>query len=114
LAATLSLLGDDDLAEAERLRADRVLTELRNSVADVGTASPQRAPDAGVAAVVSPREREVLAYLARGLTNRQISDQLGISEHTVHRHVTNILRKLALSSRAAAAAYAVRIGLVEA
>jgi DNA-binding NarL/FixJ family response regulator len=34
-----------------------------------------------------------------------------VSEHTVHRHVTNVLRKLALPSRAAAAAYAVRVGL---
>jgi DNA-binding NarL/FixJ family response regulator len=46
------------------------------------------------------------------LTNRQIAEQLGVSEHTIHRHVTNILRKLDLPSRTAAAAYAVRSGLL--
>ncbi len=55
------------------------------------------------------REQDVLALLAEGLTNRQIADRLVLSEHTVHRHVTNILRKLDLPSRAAAAAYAVRV-----
>ncbi|MGH3037460.1 MAG: helix-turn-helix domain-containing protein, partial [Gaiellaceae bacterium] len=63
---------------------------------------------------VTPREREVLCLLAEGLTNRQIAERLVISEHTVHRHVTNILRKLDLSSRTAAAAHAVRAGLLEA
>jgi LuxR family transcriptional regulator, maltose regulon positive regulatory protein len=62
---------------------------------------------------VTPREREVLGLLAEGLTNRQIAERLVVSEHTVHRHVTNILRKLDLPSRTAAAAYAVRSGLLE-
>jgi DNA-binding NarL/FixJ family response regulator len=62
---------------------------------------------------VTPRERDVLRLLAEGLTNREIAERLVVSEHTVHRHVTNILRKLDLSSRTAAAIYAVRSGLVE-
>ena len=53
----------------------------------------------------------MLRLLADGLTNRQIAERLVVSEHTVHRHVTNILRKLGLSSRAAAAAHAVRSGI---
>jgi RNA polymerase sigma factor (sigma-70 family) len=61
---------------------------------------------------VTPREREVLRLLAEGLTNRQIAARLVVSEHTVHRHVTNILRKLGLHSRAAAAAQAVQAGLL--
>lgn len=61
---------------------------------------------------ISRREQDVLRLLSEGLTNREISERLCISEHTVHRHVTNILRKLDMSSRAAAAAYAVRVGLV--
>ncbi len=59
------------------------------------------------------REHEVLGLLAEGLTNRQIAERLVVSEHTVHRHVTNILRKLGLPSRTAAAAYAVRAGLLD-
>jgi DNA-binding CsgD family transcriptional regulator len=61
---------------------------------------------------LTAREREVLALLAAGLTNRQIAERLVLSEHTVHRHVTNILRKLDLPSRTAAAAHAARSGLV--
>jgi LuxR family transcriptional regulator, maltose regulon positive regulatory protein len=64
-------------------------------------------------AVVTPREREVLTLLAEGLTNQQIAERLVVSEHTVHRHVTNILRKLDLPSRTAAAAHAVRSGLLD-
>ena len=62
---------------------------------------------------VTRREREVLRLLADGLTNRQIAARLVVSEHTVHRHVTNILRKLELPSRTAAAAHAVRAGLLD-
>jgi DNA-binding NarL/FixJ family response regulator len=46
----------------------------------------------------------VLDLLAEGLTNRQIAARLVLSEHTVHRHVANILRKLDAPSRAAAVA----------
>ena len=54
----------------------------------------------------------MLCLLAAGLTNRQIAEQLVVSEHTVHRHVTNLLRKLGVPSRTAAAAHAVRHGLL--
>jgi pimeloyl-ACP methyl ester carboxylesterase/DNA-binding CsgD family transcriptional regulator len=58
------------------------------------------------------RESEVLRLVASGLSNREIAASLVLSEHTVHRHVANILRKLAQSSRAAAAAHATRVGLI--
>ena len=45
------------------------------------------------------REKEVTILVRRGLTNRQIAQELVISEHTVHHHVTSILKKLNLSSR---------------
>jgi pimeloyl-ACP methyl ester carboxylesterase/DNA-binding CsgD family transcriptional regulator len=58
-------------------------------------------------AVLSPREREVAVLIARGLSNRQVADDLSISPATVERHVTNILGKLGFHSRAQVAAWAV-------
>ena len=55
--------------------------------------------------VLSAREREVLALVANGARNRQIADELSISEFTIKRHMQNILQKLDLSSRTAAAAF---------
>jgi LuxR family transcriptional regulator, maltose regulon positive regulatory protein len=57
------------------------------------------------------RELEVLRLVGHGLTNRLIAKQLVVSEFTVKRHVANVLAKLAVPSRAAAAAYAARAGL---
>jgi DNA-binding NarL/FixJ family response regulator len=51
---------------------------------------------------------EVLRLVAEGLSNQEIASRLILSEHTVHRHVSSILGKLGVSSRAAAAAYAAR------
>jgi DNA-binding CsgD family transcriptional regulator len=61
---------------------------------------------------LSPREREVLALVAQGLSDHAIADQLIVSPHTVHRHVANIRTKLGSGSRAAAVAEAARIGLL--
>jgi pimeloyl-ACP methyl ester carboxylesterase/DNA-binding CsgD family transcriptional regulator len=61
---------------------------------------------------LSARELEVLRLVARGLSDREIADQLVLSPHTVHRHVANIRTKLRLPSRAAAAAQAARLGLI--
>jgi non-specific serine/threonine protein kinase len=62
--------------------------------------------------VLTPRELEVLTLVAQGLSNPDIAQRLALSEHTVHRHLANILRKLGLSSRVAAAAWGARNGLV--
>ena len=61
---------------------------------------------------LSNREAEVLRLVAAGLSNREIAGSLVLSEHTVHRHVANLLRKLGQSSRAAAAAHATRVGYI--
>ena len=61
---------------------------------------------------LSKREREILACVARGLSDREIADQLVLSTHTVHRHVANIRRKLGRPSRTAAVAEAARLGLL--
>lgn len=58
------------------------------------------------------REIEVLTLTAQGLTNREIATRLCRSEHTVHRHVANILTKLGLPSRAAAASFAAKHNLL--
>jgi DNA-binding NarL/FixJ family response regulator len=58
-----------------------------------------------LAMVLSAREREVLQYVAEGSRNKQIAAALTISEFTVKRHVQNILNKLELPSRRAAAAF---------
>jgi DNA-binding NarL/FixJ family response regulator len=48
---------------------------------------------------LTPREQEVALLVTHGLTNRQIAQQLVLSQHTVDKHVKNILKKLALRSR---------------
>jgi ATP/maltotriose-dependent transcriptional regulator MalT len=55
---------------------------------------------------MTAREIEVLSLVARGLSNRDIAEQLVVSEHTVHRHLANIYARLGVSSRAAAVAVA--------
>ncbi len=64
---------------------------------------PERDPDLGR---LSVREREVLRLVAEGLSNSAIAGELRLSEHTVKRHVANILMKLDLPTRAAAAVLA--------
>jgi pimeloyl-ACP methyl ester carboxylesterase/DNA-binding CsgD family transcriptional regulator len=61
---------------------------------------------------LSGREREVLALIASGLSDREVAEQLVLSHHTVHRHVANIRHKLGRTSRTAAVAEATRLGLL--
>ncbi|MDP9181772.1 MAG: LuxR C-terminal-related transcriptional regulator, partial [Actinomycetota bacterium] len=61
---------------------------------------------------LTARELEVIALVARGLTNRDVAQHLVISEKTVASHVSHIFTKLGLTSRAAATAYAYQHGLV--
>jgi two-component system, NarL family, response regulator LiaR len=63
---------------------------------------------------LTPREREVLALIARGMANKRIARELGVSEKTVKAHVGHVLAKLGVSDRTQAALVAVRSGLVEA
>ena len=93
-------------ADWERTRAEIMLAKLRRADAARRTA----ALDAPLSEL-SERELQVLSLVAEGLTNQRIAQRLVLSEHTVNRHVANILRKLGLSSRAAAASLAGRHGL---
>ena len=84
--------------------ADSVIRACRDEMA---------APEPpGTEVTLSKREREILACVARGLSDREIADHLVLSTHTVHRHVANIRRKLGRSSRTAAVAEAARLGLL--
>ncbi len=61
---------------------------------------------------LTPREIEVLRLVAQGLSDKESAARLKLSEHTIHRHVGNILTKTGLPSRAAAVAQAARNGLL--
>jgi DNA-binding NarL/FixJ family response regulator len=109
LAGALRALGRSDAARRELERA-------RQGFAKLGAAGGERRVAAlqagrGVGAL-SAREREVLGLVAEGRTNAEIAAALVLSEHTVHRHVANILAKLGCSSRAAAVARATEEGLL--
>ncbi len=73
---------------------------------------PKSQLDAPPAHRLSPRESEVLGLVARGMTDREIGDALFITRRTAAAHVASILAKLGVPSRSAAAAAAVRLGLV--
>ena len=121
LAATLKALGRDDQARRE---IETALTDFQ----DLGAAGETERAAALLGALrttktapseldgtplgdLSARELEVLGLVAMGLTNHEIARRLVLSEHTVNRHVANILRKLGLPSRAAASSLAGRYGL---
>jgi DNA-binding NarL/FixJ family response regulator len=61
---------------------------------------------------LSPREMQILQYVTRGLSNKEIANTLGISHQTVKNHMTAILHKLAVEDRTQAAVYALRHGWV--
>lgn len=86
---------------------------LRHVISFLGGVMPAEppAPEA-IAAELSVREREILALVAQGHTDGQIAAHLVLSAHTVHRHIANIRTKLGVSSRAAAAAWAVSHGMI--
>lgn len=64
------------------------------------------------AATLNPRERDILAFVAQGLTNKEIARQIFIAERTVRDYVSSILEKLGATNRAGAAAWAIRHGIV--
>jgi ATP/maltotriose-dependent transcriptional regulator MalT len=116
LARTLAARGRVDAARDEAQRAMDLLGELKAEIEIVRAKTlldslrSQATEPAG--SPLSARETEVLKLVAAGLNNQTIAEQLFLSEHTVHRHVANILNKLSVSSRAAAVAQAARRGLL--
>ena len=120
LARALGRLGRVDAALEEARRAVDLLSELHaeleisrakglmESLSSAASVKSRAARPAGL----TVREIEVLRLVADGLNNQVIAERLFLSEHTVHRHLANILNKLSVSSRAAAVAQAARRGLL--
>ena len=67
---------------------------------------------AGFISPLTPRETEILTYIAQGYLNKQIAMELGISEQTIKNHVTSILRKLNANARTEAVVLAIKQGLI--
>jgi DNA-binding NarL/FixJ family response regulator len=108
----------DELAAAIRAAAagevhldPAVASIVARRMRDGGRASSGRPKDGVGIAALTARERDVLARVARGLPNRRIAEDLGITERTARTHVSNILAKLGLASRTQAALLAVQHGL---
>jgi DNA-binding NarL/FixJ family response regulator len=113
-ARTLAAVGRTDEARGHAIKAAADLArwrgwrvdELRALERRLGLGPVPSGPD-----TLTPREREVVVLLAEGLTNSQVAERLYISPRTAAVHVSNILSKLGMSSRAEVAAWAVREGL---
>jgi DNA-binding NarL/FixJ family response regulator len=96
-------------AAREAFRAEEVLKKIGTGPPSRGS-SPAARP--ALAGGLTSREVEVLRLVAEGLSDKEIADRLHLSGHTVHRHISNIRRKLGLPSRSAAVAWAAQHGLL--
>jgi DNA-binding NarL/FixJ family response regulator len=102
-AASWEAAWADGRAMTPEQAAEYALSEVR--AAPPAAPSPERPPAGEPTGKLSRREEEVAEMLAQGRTNRQIAKELVLSERTVDKHVSNILKKLKLSSRAEVAAW---------
>ena len=98
LAGALRTVGDESGAREQDDRADRLLASLHAPAASHES--------------LTPRQLEVLRLVGRGRSNAEIAAELHLSQHTVHRHISNIYAALDLGSRAAAVSYAVQSGWI--
>ncbi|MEZ4530818.1 MAG: LuxR C-terminal-related transcriptional regulator [Thermomicrobiales bacterium] len=110
-AQVITQLGEDRFAAAwaggRQATVDRLITGAMDLLASIGTAaSAGERPLGGL----TEREGDVIRLLSQGKSNREIAAELSISESTAISHVRNILSKLGVSSRTAAAAWAIRHG----
>lgn len=98
------------VAAGEALLAPSVTRRL---IAEFALRRPRQHLDEQKSAALTAREHQVLGALARGLSNREIADELFISENTVKTHVAHLLDKLGLRDRVQAVIYAYETGVVE-
>jgi DNA-binding NarL/FixJ family response regulator len=99
------------VARGDALLAPTVTRRLLERFADTLPGEPPPLP--AELAALTPREREILELVARGLSNAEIADRLVLGETTVKTHVSNVLRKLGLRDRVQAVVFAYEAGLVE-
>lgn len=88
------------------------LREVAAGGKHLSPAIAQRLANLRLGPAITPREREILALIARGRANKEIGSALDIAEDTVKRHISNIFLKLEVSDRAQATAEAIRRGIV--
>ena len=109
-------------AHATRQRSARCAPRSRAGRLDAGVRARPCSPPPGtgcaaartLVAGLTAREVEVLALLVRGLSNKQIAERLSITPRTVGHHIEHIFAKTGVSTRGAAAMFALRHGLVDA
>lgn len=109
---------DELLSAIRTVAADRAVLHPRSTMSLLNefqrtrqSVKPPSESHLKVVEALTPREREVLALLGAGLSNREIGEKLVISEKTAKTHVANLLRRLAVKDRVAAAIFAVKAGL---
>jgi ATP/maltotriose-dependent transcriptional regulator MalT len=121
LGSALTALGRVDAAAREARAALTILEKIgaareRDRAAGLlrhlEAAAPERTGDEAAAAGLTRRELEILRLVAQGLSDKEAAAGLGLSEHTIHRHISNVLNKLDVPSRAAAVAQAAQRGLL--
>ena len=116
LAAARSLLGEERFeaaqAEGRAMGFAEAVAAATTVSAAVMDASPVRRRAPAEEAGLTPREIDVLRLIVEGRSSREIADALFLSHRTVSTHVSSIFNKLGVNSRSAAAAYAVRDGLI--
>ena len=97
--------------DGESVMSPQMTSKLMQSVRAAAPAPAAAAAAADERERLSPREREILSLLTRGVSNKYIARELDVAESTVKIHVQSILKKLKLTSRVQAAVYAVEHGL---
>jgi ATP/maltotriose-dependent transcriptional regulator MalT len=112
MATVCEQRGDQDGRRLELDTARRLFSELNAEPSLARMAGPPAGATHQSAGSLSEREVQVLRLLAAGKTNRDIAEELFISDKTVARHVSNIFDKLGVSSRTAATAWAYQRNLV--
>jgi DNA-binding CsgD family transcriptional regulator len=105
VAATRAALGDQPYTAAFRRGRQMPLAQVLHDVDGSRRSTRSVRVDAGGAGVLTPREQEVSALLARGLSNKEIANHLVIAQRTAETHVENVMVKLGLTSRSQVAAW---------